>query len=783
MPGLSPMPLLDFIADLGIPSRKRNELPPEIRRQIAMAQLDLRARLAPRMAVAGIAVALVLSWSFWNRREALLLRFALYGVLVSYVAIALTGWLWSSKTIQKKRLWLFQAAFSGIPAMIGIFWSLVLIVGLRHADLVQTSTLYALAIGLMSAPAFAGPAVYALSLWVPITAGSLIALLLDSATPPVPSLVGLFSYAFLTFTSILSVNRDTMDREFKRIDAQRQGELIGLLLRDFEEGASDWLWETDADLQVARPSRRFAEAAGKTMAQMKSLSLIGFLHDHGILPGGDTARTVDALIGRIGRFEAFRDQRVALMIGGEMRCWSLTGKPVFGAAGRFAGYRGVGSDVTDHQRAEQKVAFIARHDSLTGFANRLSFDDALKAVCADPGQSGSALLCLDLDHFKAVNDSFGHKTGDVLLVAVAKRIAGSIRAGDLAFRLGGDEFAVILPAGDRNEAIAVAERIVARLASPFQCNGISVRIGACVGIAEIADGATPDEVRHAADLALYRAKAEGRATFRLFDPEQDKHAELARELNFEMDNALDDLIFLLDYQPIIALDTGRVASVEALIRWNHSRYGILRPDQFITIAEQSGAIIPIGARVLDMACAFAASLPDPVSVAVNLSPIQLHDAALIAKIAAALEHNRVRPGRIEFELTETTLLDMSAHVLGVLRAIKALGCRIGLDDFGSGYSSVATLYYFQFDTLKIDRALLWDAAIDPRKRKILGNIVRLAKDIGLVVTGEGAETEAHMTLLRDLGFDHAQGFKLCPPLKHADVLDWLTAPPLSAAYS
>lgn len=769
------MQLFDFIANLGIPSIKRKEMPADIRRQIAMAQMDLRARLAPRMAVTGAVVALALSWSFWNHGDSPLMRIAFGGVFASYFTLILTTRLWWLEQNRIQRFGLFQLVFCCIPALIGISWSLVLIEGLGHADLVQTSTLYALAVGLMSAPAFTGPAVYALALWIPITVGSLIALLVDSPTPPVPSLVGLFSYAFLTFTSILSVNRDTIDRELKRIEAQLQSEVIGLLLRDFEEGSSDWLWETDASLGVARPSARFAEVAGKTLEQMTSMSLTGFLREHGSAPDDGAA---DALIGQIGRFEPFRDRRVALRLGGELRWWSLTGKPVFGADGRFAGYRGVGSDVTEYRRAEQKIAFIANHDSLTGFANRLSFDDALKTVCANPGPKGAALLCLDLDHFKTVNDSFGHKMGDILLVAVAKRVAGSIRTADLAFRLGGDEFAVILPASERGEAMAVAERIVARLASPFQCNGISVRIGACVGIAEIGiAGAVADEVHHEADLALYRAKTEGRATYRLFDPERDKHAELAQELNFEMNNALDDRAFLLDYQPIAALDTGRITSVEALIRWNHPRYGVLGPDRFVAIAEQSGAIIPIGARAIDMACAFAATLPEPVAVSVNLSPVQLHDPALIAKIAAALARNRVRPERIEFELTETTLLDMSAHIVAILREIKALGCRLGLDDFGSGYSSVATLYYFQFDTLKIDRSLLLDAANDPRRRKILGNIVRLAKDIGLAVTGEGAETEEHMALLRALGFDNAQGFKVCPPLRDAEMLEWLAAPP------
>lgn len=765
------MQILGFVERFWGVSRRYEGLPKAVLRQIAMSQLDLRAKLAPRMAVAGVAIALALLWSFWEQKENRLLYFSLYCLLVCYLAIAVTGWQWSANNEKTTRLRLFQIAFSGIPASIGIFWSLVLIEGLNGADLIQTSVLYALAIGLMSAPAFTGPAIYALALWIPVTIGSLIAVLVDSPTPPALTLVGLFAYGFLTFTSILSVNRDTVEREFKRIEAQRQSEVIALLLRDFEEGASDWLWETDRALSVVRPSVRFAEAVDRPADEMAGMKLAGFLHEHGAVSGAGAAA---AVIGLISRHEPFRDRRVSIRFGEEQRWWSLTGKPVFDEDGKFAGYRGVGSDVTEAQRAEQKIAYIASHDGLTGFANRLSFDEALKAACADPGPKGAALVCLDLDHFKSVNDSFGHRLGDTLLAAAAARIAGSIRAGDRAFRLGGDEFAVILPGADRADAMAVAERIVARLKSSFLCNGISVRIGASAGIAEIgAARADADAVHHEADLALYRAKTEGRAAVRLFDPERDSQAELAQELSFAMNNALDDQAFFLDYQPIASVATGRIEAVEALIRWRHPRHGVLGPDRFIAIAEQSGAIIAIGARVIDLACGFAAFLPEPVRVSVNLSPVQLHDPALIDRIASALARNHVRPGRIGFELTETTLLGTDSDVALVLGRIRALGCRIGLDDFGSGYSSIATLNRFRFDILKIDRSLIHEAAIDPRRRTILSHLVRLAGEIGLTVTGEGVETGDHMALLRDLGFDHAQGFGVSPPLEDAAMLEFL----------
>jgi len=763
------MHILKFLKNPSV-SSKKYEISDEWWRQIELSQLSVRATLAPRMALTGGAVALALIWSFWDHQHRTIIRSAFIGILTVYVVLSVIAKLWSIDRHRDRHFRQYQLSFSLTAAAVGIGWSVVLIFGLQNANLVQTSTLYALAVGLMSAPAFSGPALYALSLWIPITIGAFIAIAVDAATPPIPSLVGLTGYAFLTFTTILSVNASTIDRELKRIDAEQQKELVNLLLRDFQEGSSDFLWETNAELDLLSPSPRFAQAARTTPDALIGQSIIRFLTDHRARCAGTTNDSVvAALLDLVGQRQPFHEQRVELAFGAESRCWSITGKPIISADGRFTGYRGVASDVTEIHDAERKIDHIARHDNLTGLANRMSFDAALAAICADPG-SGAALLCLDLDHFKSVNDRFGHKTGDALLVAAVQRMLRCLRAQDRPFRLGGDEFGIILPETSLANADAIGARIVAHLGEPFRIDAVNLTIGTSVGIAMItAPGQSASDIYHAADLALYRAKAEGRGTHRASTAEPDATANRARDVKFALNNALNLDEFYLDYQPIIRLATGEISAVEALARWRHPQYGILAPDLFIPEAEHSGAIIPIGRHVIAAACAFAATIPAAIAVAINVSAVQLHDASLLETIATCLATHGIAPARLEFELTETAMLDITPQTVAALEGIKALGCGLSLDDFGAGYSSIATLFYFQFDRLKIDRSLIRDAIGESRRRIILRNITRMARDIGIIVTGEGAETEQHRTALIELGFDDVQGNLFSPPLPAAEL--------------
>ncbi|WP_291343976.1 bifunctional diguanylate cyclase/phosphodiesterase [Acidiphilium sp. 20-67-58] len=752
-----------------------SDLPAQTRRQIEISLLDMRAALVPRMVVTGGTVAGILAWEFHDLlHSAPLIATGLAGLATCYVLLMIVATLWSRRAAEAQPA-LFKALFCGLALLIGVFWACIEIGGLRHATGQQASLVYAVIVGLISTAAFSGPALYALVYWAPVTAGAAIALVTNTAHPPVTSLIGLGSYALLTFTTILYVNANTMEREFRRLEAERQSEVINLLLRDFEEGASDFLWETDASLTLLRPSPRFAEAARTTQEALAGQSLVRFLVEHGQpSPEQSCAPSIGNLLYHIGRRETFNEKSAPLFFAGEERCWSFAGKPVFDRDGQFVGYRGVGSDVTAHRHAERRIAHIARHDSLTGLGNRMGFDEVLHGACASPVGAGTGLICLDLDHFKSVNDRFGHKAGDELLQAAAGRLLACVRSHDRCFRLGGDEFAILLPDATIADVEAVTRRIIDRLADPFRLADITVAIGCCAGIAMIARaGIQPEDVLHAADLALYRAKESGRGAVRMFDPENDRQTTRLRQLDASLVNEFERQSFFLQFQPIVRLESGAVTTIEALVRWQHPQYGILPPDQFIPASEHNGTIIRIGAYVIDAACAFAATLPEQIAVAINLSPVQLYDPLLLERIGNALARHKLGRGRIEFELTETAILDVSPTTRDILDAIRALGCRLALDDFGAGYSSISTLYYFPFDRLKIDRALIRDSLDDARRRSILLHVGRMAHDIDLTLTAEGLETEAHRTRLIELGFDEGQGALFSMPMDGEALHAWL----------
>ena len=334
-----------------------------------------------------------------------------------------------------------------------------------------------------------------------------------------------------------------------------------------------------------------------------------------------------------------------MIIDGEERSWSLTGKPILNKAGAFAGYHGVGSDITSQRRSQEQIAFLARHDSLTKLPNRVLFNEVLHQACARCQEEGLALLCLDLDEFKLVNDTYGHATGDGLLIAVGERIRGCLREGDVAARLGGDEFAIILLTDDVEEATAIARRIIERVNRPYYFDNQLVTIGISVGISMAPqDHTAPSGLMKNADLALYRAKADGRGVWRLYDPDMDERLQDRRSLQLDLRKALAREEFFVEFQPIVELATGRVLSTEALLRWRHPERGLLSPAQFIPMAEEAGLIGTIGTWVLNQACRTAAGWPAPLRVAVNLSPLQFRGGNLVQVVGRSAAGKRPGAG-------------------------------------------------------------------------------------------------------------------------------------------
>ena len=430
-------------------------------------------------------------------------------------------------------------------------------------------------------------------------------------------------------------------------------------------------------------------------------------------------------------------------------------------------------DITEWRKAQAQIAHMARHDPLTDLPNRTMLAEALEQALRRVARNEQvAVLCLDLDHFKDVNDLLGHPVGDDLLKAVGRRIGECIREADTLARLGGDEFAVVqVDTHDQpSDAAALASRLVDVLSVPYDIGGHQVVIGTSIGVSIApADFIDPNQLLKNADMALYRAKADGRGTYRFFEPEMDARAQERRTLELDMRAALVRGEFELHYQPIHDLDSGRILAFEALARWNHPTRGMIRPDDFIPLAEQTGLIVPLGEWVLRTACSEAARWSQEVGVAVNLSPVQFKGRNLVATVAGALSASGLKPQRLELEITESVLLQDSDGTLATLHSLRTLGARIAMDDFGTGYSSLSYLRSFPFDKIKIDRSFVHELATRDDFMAIVRAVTGLGRSLGICTTAEGVETDEQLALLRVEGCTEVQGYLFNPPLPASDV--------------
>ena len=419
-------------------------------------------------------------------------------------------------------------------------------------------------------------------------------------------------------------------------------------------------------------------------------------------------------------------------------------------------------DQRERLTAEAEMRRLATSDPLTGLANRARFNETMEQLLASrrTEERAFALLSLDLDRFKHVNDAHGHAAGDALLVRVARRLEAIVRGGGLVARIGGDEFSVIATGtGGPDGARAMADRIVEILSRPFVIEGNVHEIGASVGVALTPhDGLTTATLVRAADLALYRAKEDGGGTCRLFETAMDARMQERRQLESALRRAVARQEFVLFYQPLVDAVTGLHVGAEALIRWNHPERGLLGPDQFIGVAEDTNLIGGIGEWVLHEACSKAALWPAHLCVAVNLSPVQFRDPQLCSIVASALEESGLPGNRLEVEITESVLIDDDIGVLTTLQTLRQLGVRIALDDFGTGYSSLGHLRRFPFDKIKIDRSFVSNAPDDRDSAAIVRAVVSLGATLGLQTTAEGVETEAQRRFVADEGCDQIQGY-------------------------
>ncbi len=438
-------------------------------------------------------------------------------------------------------------------------------------------------------------------------------------------------------------------------------------------------------------------------------------------------------------------------------------------------------DVTEKRRAEAKIAHMARHDALTGLPNRVLFherlDEALARVRRD--RENLAILYLDLDDFKQVNDALGHPAGDKLLTAIAGRLSDCVRDGDVVARFGGDEFAVLQMAiSGPQESTALAGRIIEALSEPSEIDGHQNVTGASIGIALApADGATSEELLKNADIALYRAKDDGRNKFCFFEPSMDIRLRARHALERDLRNALACNEFELFYQPLVVLETGAISGFEALLRWRSPERGMVPPASFIPLAEDTGVIVPLGEWVLRQACAEATKWPNNLKVAVNLSPVQFKTSSLPRLISETLKSTGLAAERLELEVTESVLLAESKINLATLRELRALGVGISIDDFGTGYSCMSYLRSFPFDKIKIDRSFIEELGTNGECLAIVQAITKLGLNLGVATTAEGVETEAQRALLHKEGCKEMQGYLFSRPIPANEIAGLLSSQP------
>jgi len=431
-------------------------------------------------------------------------------------------------------------------------------------------------------------------------------------------------------------------------------------------------------------------------------------------------------------------------------------------------------DITERRQVEARIAHMAHHDALTGLPNRVLFHERL-AEAVGRGRRGetSAVLFLDLDHFKAVNDTLGHPVGDALLKDVTKRLLHEVRETDTVARLGGDEFAivqsnVVVP----DNVTPLALRIIEAISAPYEFDGHQVTIGTSIGIAVIPnDGDDPNQILKNADMALYRAKSDGRGRYRFFEPEMNARMQARRTLELDLRKALTNHEFEVFYQPLMNLGTRSVCGFEALVRWRHPDKGLVQPSDFIPVAEETALIVPLGDWVLRQACRDAVTWPGKPKVAVNLSPAQFGHRTLVADISGALADSGLDPARLELEITETVMLEDTDAVLEILHRLRDLGVRIALDDFGTGYSSLSYLRRFPFSKVKIDRSFIEGLGTGGDCNAIVAAVAKLCETLGMATTAEGVETAEQLKQLSAWHCTEAQGYLFSHPRPAGDVAE------------
>ncbi len=675
---------------------------------------------------------------------------------------------WQRKTVDRAEMRMVNV----LSLVEGSVWGAGFLLFAYGADLMIVNSLWAMMICLMVGSAMIFSAIPLSSI---LFISALSAALsfgwfyIGSADLAIASL----AIAVLLISACLKTGRSFIDRRVSEASLNEKSEVVSLLLKEFEDTGADWLWQTDTSRRITHVSPRFAHAIGQPADIIEGKPFLQLVAGES-WESGKFSTALHELADKLKRRDSFSNMLVPVQINGESRWWELSASPKLDDSGVFHGFRGVGSDITQQRESADKISQLARFDTLTRLPNRLQMTETLaKALeAAEKWNGRCGFMMIDLDRFKAVNDTLGHPVGDRLLARVSDRLRSIMTDNELCCRLGGDEFAIVIKdARDVEYVELLAQKIIDTLSEIYEIDQHPLYIGASIGTAlGPRDGRTVEMLMRSADLALYRSKDQGGGAYNHYQPKLHVQAEERRVMEIALRKALEKDELSLNYQPVVSADTGSVVGFEALLRWNSPKFGNVSPVKFIPLAEDARLIVPIGEWVLRTACKEAMNWPSTVKVAVNVSADQLAEPNFLATVVSALEDSKLPPSRLEIEVTESIFMREGAGAAQMLDEIIALGINLSLDDFGTGYSSLGYLRKTRFTTIKVDRSFVVGAAKNvPESLAIIRAVVAMADSLGMSTTAEGAETEEEVQMIQKLGCTKIQGYYFGRPMVTEDA--------------